>query len=479
MTSSRSGRRKEYTLTVRQLASYVNKRDPRVKAFKEAKAAAKEASAKLHAERVLQQKVRARAQLQEALDDAVLAEVDAVYDEIDRREAELDERYGTNNGDSSDEEEEGQYCVACKKAFKNVKQWHNHEKSKKHKEKVAKIRKELQREDAASGGGRAAPAATAAGVVDDADGVPLEDGRDVGRDEDDGDEDDGDAILFGEDCDNEEEWLRQEEAKDRALLEQGIADSLTELVAAAAGGTEESEGEADVGEAAAAAATTKEAGGAELVGADDADAAAVTDAVDVVAHESGGGGGGSGGGGDGGGDGGSVSDSDGGSGNAAAAEGGGNAAEKESGNSDDNPEETAPVPAATQTKNRKKLRKQMKLLKAQLAASTNDTTEWAKFNDDTSEKTCQVCKATFSSRSKLFAHIEETGHAIAQVAGGGGGGGQAAGKLKSKKARKKEGAGSEAAAAADPKPTAGSDDGGGVWEDETKGGKKKKKKKKK
>ena len=41
---------------------------------------------------------------------------------------------------------------------------------------------------------------------------------------------------------------------------------------------------------------------------------------------------------------------------------------------------------------------------------------------------CQVCQAAFPSRSKLFKHIEQTGHAI--LVGGGGGG--------SKKKKKKK-----------------------------------------
>ena len=445
-----TGRRKEYTLTVRQLASYVNKRDPRVKTFKEAKAAAKAAAAKLHAERMLQKKIRAAALLEEALDDAVLADADAVYDEIDRREAELDEQYGANEGGSSDDEEGGRYCVACKKAFKNVKQWHNHEKSKKHKEKVAKMRKELEKEDAKHGGAVPESAGSgSSGSTADVDGIPLDVDGAAGSNVDIDDE-----VLLGDNFD-EEEWLRQEEVKDRARLEQGIADSLNDLVDAVEGSAQ-SEGEADVDEPAAAAAA---AAAVENVGGEDMEACTPVEAA--------------------------AGDGDGGGGKEAAAAGSGG-----DGSSDDDDDadaeqkggEAAPTPAATQTKNRKKLRKQMKVLKAQLAASTNDTTEWAKFNDDASEKKCQVCKATFASRSKLFAHIEETGHAAPKVpsASGGGGSVQAAGKAKSKKARRKEEAMAAVAAAAsaeNPRSQANSDDDG-AWEDETKKGKKKKKKKK-
>lgn len=49
--------------------------------------------------------------------------------------------------DRKEEEKKELYCVACGKKFKSDKQWKNHEQSKKHKEKVAELRKTFEEED--------------------------------------------------------------------------------------------------------------------------------------------------------------------------------------------------------------------------------------------------------------------------------------------------------------------------------------------
>ena len=46
---------------------------------------------------------------------------------------------------------------------------------------------------------------------------------------------------------------------------------------------------------------------------------------------------------------------------------------------------------------------------------------------------CNVCSETFTSRTKLFQHIADTGHALAE---GGGGGGTVGGKASKKKGRR-------------------------------------------
>eukprot|EP00854_Cymbomonas_tetramitiformis_P007212 gene7212-8594_t len=66
-----------------------------------------------------------------------------------------------------EEEAEAQpYCVVCRKRFKSESQWRNHEKSKKHLEKVAELKSELEAEElmatAEDGGHAATPAATPA-----------------------------------------------------------------------------------------------------------------------------------------------------------------------------------------------------------------------------------------------------------------------------------------------------------------------------
>jgi acetyl-CoA carboxylase beta subunit len=49
--------------------------------------------------------------------------------------------------EEEEEEEEEFYCVVCEKKFKNPKQLVNHEKSKKHQQKLAQLRAELREEE--------------------------------------------------------------------------------------------------------------------------------------------------------------------------------------------------------------------------------------------------------------------------------------------------------------------------------------------
>eukprot|EP00898_Chlorokybus_atmophyticus_P002729 jgi/Chlat1/3457/Chrsp23S03774 len=121
-------RRKEkqaFNELVRHLASFVRKRDKRVIAH----------LAKLQKERAAkaeQEKLRRQQQVQE---------------KAERAKAYREEAWVVRNDkhyDSSSEEETSSnkaefYCVACKKPFKSLAQWLNHEKSKKHIEKAAEF----------------------------------------------------------------------------------------------------------------------------------------------------------------------------------------------------------------------------------------------------------------------------------------------------------------------------------------------------
>ena len=112
------------------------------KTFKSKKQADNHEKSKKHLEKVGQQRKQ-----REAVDD--VRELEAAVDEPDRDEYELE-------GDELDEDEQGMvkeeeafFCHACRKPFLSAGQLRNHEKSKKHKDKVAKLRKELEAEDRA------------------------------------------------------------------------------------------------------------------------------------------------------------------------------------------------------------------------------------------------------------------------------------------------------------------------------------------
>lgn len=69
--------------------------------------------------------------------------------EVERMQQQKNEfakRYGVKLDEEESSEDELQVfaCDLCNKTFKSEKQWKNHEKSKKHKEKLAKTKSELQ-----------------------------------------------------------------------------------------------------------------------------------------------------------------------------------------------------------------------------------------------------------------------------------------------------------------------------------------------
>ena len=60
--------------------------------------------------------------------------------------------YGDGNGDSEGgAARSGAYCVVCSKRFKSEKQLRNHEKSKKHRQKLQEMRRFLEEEERAMG----------------------------------------------------------------------------------------------------------------------------------------------------------------------------------------------------------------------------------------------------------------------------------------------------------------------------------------
>ncbi|GAA0149501.1 chaperone [Lithospermum erythrorhizon] len=127
--------RREFNDTVRGLAEFVKKRDKRVIDMQVKRA--EEAEKKRAEERELKKEM-----------ERLKAEKARMYEEPDWAKVEEEEE-SLDFDESLEEEhkEEELYCVACGKKFKSEKQWKNHEQSKKHKEKVAELRKAFSDED--------------------------------------------------------------------------------------------------------------------------------------------------------------------------------------------------------------------------------------------------------------------------------------------------------------------------------------------
>lgn len=171
----RSKERLAYVETVRSLAAYVRKRDPRYKAF-----VAEQEKERLR--KLEEEKARVRKEKQERMakakewkpqawevvdrDTGDLSHDDAVVDSDEEDEEDLDSEEiddelleDVEDGEQDDEEgleeeEEEEdlipddlYCPACEKRFANPASYLNHEGSKKHKQNVERLRKEIEKEE--------------------------------------------------------------------------------------------------------------------------------------------------------------------------------------------------------------------------------------------------------------------------------------------------------------------------------------------
>ena len=146
----RDAMRREYTDTVRNLAAWVRKRDPRWQAYQKERTAQR-----LQAEaRRKEENAKRRAEMADnyvapewaAVNDQCIDDEEFLLQQLERlrfeefastaqdsETAEIDD----NDSDGLDEFDDF-YCVVCKKVFKNHKQWKNHEQSKKHKTNMLK-----------------------------------------------------------------------------------------------------------------------------------------------------------------------------------------------------------------------------------------------------------------------------------------------------------------------------------------------------
>ncbi|KAI8080892.1 hypothetical protein BDF21DRAFT_361689 [Thamnidium elegans] len=128
--------RKEYQDTVRSLAEFVRKRDPRVKAYvveeqKRKEAVAAELKARLQREKL---------ELQAKVADYQTPEWAKVVEEEVFTEEEEEEK--------EEEEISDFYCVVCEKAYRSEKQFETHENSKRHLENVEILRQEMLADEA-------------------------------------------------------------------------------------------------------------------------------------------------------------------------------------------------------------------------------------------------------------------------------------------------------------------------------------------
>jgi DnaJ family protein A protein 5 len=164
---AREDARREYNDTIRNLTSFVKKRDPRF--LKSNNASMKKDPLKL--QQVEKERLNAKLR-QAALQAAKEREENAkkfvvqdwqkvaggeesdVYSEDDEAEVEED---GVEGDEADDGEEAGEdnedeevpdwYCPACDKDFSSQGAWDNHERSKKHLKNVEKLKREMQDED--------------------------------------------------------------------------------------------------------------------------------------------------------------------------------------------------------------------------------------------------------------------------------------------------------------------------------------------
>lgn len=155
--------RKERNEEIRALVSFVRKRDKRVQENK------KKLEEKAEQNRIKQQQhrlaqLRKNQQEAEAMKmahqsvfntsdhEAQLREMEQAYgsDSDYDEDSEIDEVNGGDDEEEVDEDDEAEpylddlYCVACNKSFKNVSSYENHESSKKHRENIERLKKQMQ-----------------------------------------------------------------------------------------------------------------------------------------------------------------------------------------------------------------------------------------------------------------------------------------------------------------------------------------------
>ncbi|KAL0087526.1 hypothetical protein J3Q64DRAFT_1638175 [Phycomyces blakesleeanus] len=130
---ARDTARKEYNDTVRNLATFMRKRDPRLKAFQEEEQRRKDAAA-------AEQKARVQREKQE-----LMAQV-AAYKEQDW--AKVNDQLDELSSEEDEEVEESEfYCVVCDKFYKSEQQYTSHESSRKHVKLAQALKEEMMADE--------------------------------------------------------------------------------------------------------------------------------------------------------------------------------------------------------------------------------------------------------------------------------------------------------------------------------------------
>lgn len=139
----RDAMRREYNDTVRNLAAWVRKRDPRWQTYQKDR---NEQKKKAEVRRK-EETVRRRAEMAEnyvapewVINDKCIDDEEFLLQQLERLQFESLGESETNDSNNCSEDGDSVelddfddfYCVVCKKVFKNHKQWKNHEQSKKH-----------------------------------------------------------------------------------------------------------------------------------------------------------------------------------------------------------------------------------------------------------------------------------------------------------------------------------------------------------
>lgn len=150
----RDAAKKERNEEVRALVKFVRKRDKRVKAYLELLKERDEERKRLTEKKRLET-LRAREKMFEEYKEESWATLSGLEEDLVQMNTHLDSEFGRDNdvddSQSDDEEVEQYYCVACDKAFKTEKALVNHEKSRKHKDNVAAIKREMAESEQVDG----------------------------------------------------------------------------------------------------------------------------------------------------------------------------------------------------------------------------------------------------------------------------------------------------------------------------------------
>ncbi|XP_045704356.1 dnaJ homolog subfamily C member 21 [Phyllostomus hastatus] len=163
---TRDKARKEQNELVRQLVAFVRKRDKRVQAHRKL-VEEQNAEKARKAEEMRRQQQLKQAKLAEQYKEQSWMTVADLEKELQAMEAQYEKEFGDGSdedeveecelkdgqdGRDSDEAEDAElyeelYCPACDKSFKTEKAMRNHEKSKKHREMVALLKQQLEKEE--------------------------------------------------------------------------------------------------------------------------------------------------------------------------------------------------------------------------------------------------------------------------------------------------------------------------------------------